>query len=136
MSAAALIDELHARGAELTADGDRLLCRAPAGAITPELKEQIAREKAALLDALHGGVDPAPADQRVAYLLRTKDIGDLWLVPDEDAASELHRVFEAKGSELPILTFDEVPLLKGKSRRILAAALTAKAALPGARILQ
>jgi hypothetical protein len=40
------------------------------------------------------------------------------------------------GSEQSILTFDEVPLLRGKWREMLAAALTAKAALPGSRILQ
>jgi amino acid adenylation domain-containing protein len=68
-----LVSYLEAEGVVLTADGDRLRCSAPRGTLTPELREQIARHKSALLALLQGRargddalvVRPAPSDREI-----------------------------------------------------------------------
>jgi thioesterase domain-containing protein len=52
MSVAAFLNELLARDIRLSADGGRLRCNAPAGALTPELREVLARRKAEILEFL------------------------------------------------------------------------------------
>ena len=52
MSASALLSELRRRDIELRAEGSELRCNAPAGALTPELREQLRRHKADLLALL------------------------------------------------------------------------------------
>ena len=52
MSGFDLLDALTARGVRLWVDGDRLRYRAPEGLMTPELRTQLAREKARLIDLL------------------------------------------------------------------------------------
>ncbi len=58
MSATAenLIRDLAGRGVRLTAHGDRLRVEAPAGTLTPELREMLAGAKPAILAALAGGI--------------------------------------------------------------------------------
>ncbi|HHO69806.1 MAG TPA: amino acid adenylation domain-containing protein [Gammaproteobacteria bacterium] len=60
MNAAELLQDLQARGIELRAEGERLLCNAPAGAMTEELKQAIAANKAALLEQLAAGGPARP----------------------------------------------------------------------------
>jgi amino acid adenylation domain-containing protein len=48
-------------GVELAADRGQLRCSAPAGALTPEVRGEILRRKAAILAALAGAPAPAPA---------------------------------------------------------------------------
>jgi thioesterase domain-containing protein len=52
MSAGALLSELRRRDIQLAAVGSELRCSAPAGALTPELREQLRRHKADLLALL------------------------------------------------------------------------------------
>lgn len=54
MTAIALMQDLARRGVVLTAEAGRLRYRAPAGAVTPDLRRQLERNKAALLLALAG----------------------------------------------------------------------------------
>ena len=42
----------------------------------------------------------------------------------------------APGHELPVLLFEEIPLLKGKSQAMCRAILDTKAVFPDSRILQ
>jgi hypothetical protein len=49
---AELLAVLRAAGVRLSADGERLRCRAPAGVLTPELRSRLSEHKAALLAAL------------------------------------------------------------------------------------
>lgn len=63
MTALAFIDRLRAEGITLTARGDRLHVAAPSGAATADLREELARRKAELLEALaddrdYGAGDP------------------------------------------------------------------------------
>jgi predicted ATP-grasp superfamily ATP-dependent carboligase/thioesterase domain-containing protein len=52
LNAAAFLNELLNRDIRVSADGERLRCTAPAGALTPELREQLARRKAEILEFL------------------------------------------------------------------------------------
>lgn len=49
MTVPAFLQELRARDIRVWADGDRLRCNAPAGALTPELRDELQRRKADIL---------------------------------------------------------------------------------------
>ncbi len=62
MSITNLLSDFRARGIRLTAEGERLTYGAPAGALTPELREKIKAHKAELLATLNqqaANTDPA-----------------------------------------------------------------------------
>lgn len=63
MSAVALLDNLTMAGAVLWVEGDKLRFRAPAGAITDELRADMVTHKAELIEALRPPPpsEPAPA---------------------------------------------------------------------------
>ncbi|MEU3980922.1 amino acid adenylation domain-containing protein [Streptomyces sp. NPDC026672] len=68
MNAADLLSELAARGVDLSADGDRLRCRAPEGALTDRLRARIAEAKPDLLALLRdGGPDRLLPDPAAAH---------------------------------------------------------------------
>lgn len=52
MTLEALLEETERRGIRLEARGDRLCVEAPAGAVTPELRDELAHQKPALLARL------------------------------------------------------------------------------------
>src|SRR6185503_16207768 len=52
MSPRELLVELREKGVEVKANGDRLVIDAPKGAITPDLRDALAANKAALLEIL------------------------------------------------------------------------------------
>lgn len=52
MSVPALLAELRRRDLQVWADGDQLRCSAPAGVLTPEVREQLRRHKHVILDFL------------------------------------------------------------------------------------
>lgn len=66
MSASALLSELRRRDIQLRAEGSELCCSAPAGALTPELREQLRRHKADLIALL--GSAQALAEQARAVV--------------------------------------------------------------------
>ena len=53
MNVATLLAELHGRGIHVWADGERLRCNAPAGELTPNLREELSLHKQAILTFLH-----------------------------------------------------------------------------------
>ena len=64
MTAAALLDELQARGAVLTVNGDRIQVEAPRAAITPELRAALVEHKPDILRLLRSPPQRAvPTDQ-------------------------------------------------------------------------
>ena len=68
-----------------------------------------------------------------AVRIRSRLLGrELWLARDVETA----RALVAEGSALPVLTFADVPALRGKSGPMLGALLEGLAAFPGARVLQ
>jgi thioesterase domain-containing protein len=52
VSVAAFLEELRSRDMELWVDGDQLRCNAPAGALTPELRNHLKRHKNDILEFL------------------------------------------------------------------------------------
>ena len=59
--------------------------------------------------------------------------GDIWIVRNEEVAAELAVEVAQAGTKIPILTFAEVPLLRGKSTAMKRALLTG--AMPGSRLV-
>ena len=79
MSAVPLIRELRQAGIHLSASGDRLHVDAPAGAVTPELRQRIAENKPVLLAALRQPVahpeNSGSVDTRTALLALADQLG-------------------------------------------------------------
>jgi len=55
VSVPALLAELRSRDIELWADGDRLRCSAPSGALTPDLRDQLQVRRGDILEFLRSG---------------------------------------------------------------------------------
>ncbi len=53
MSVAAFLAELRSRDLQVWAEGDQLRCNAPAGVLTPALREELRRRKRDILEFLH-----------------------------------------------------------------------------------
>ncbi|THF86131.1 hypothetical protein E7T09_12945 [Deinococcus sp. KSM4-11] len=71
MGVTELLRELEGRGVRLAVEGSRLVARAPQGAVTPELAEQIKMQKAALMAAIQatGGQHLPPLPEALARLV-------------------------------------------------------------------
>ncbi|MGH8688419.1 MAG: hypothetical protein ACREVQ_12010, partial [Burkholderiales bacterium] len=65
----ALLAELRSRDVQLWADGERLRCSAPAGVLTPELRDRLARHKGDILDFLRS-VETRARQQRAIVPLQ------------------------------------------------------------------
>src|SRR6185312_12358432 len=74
MNAGPLLRELQAAGVTLSATGDRLHVEAPAGAVTPGLRQRIAENKASLLAELNQPTTTAPGT-RAALLALADSLG-------------------------------------------------------------
>ena len=75
MNAVPLIRELRQAGIHLSASGDRLHVEAPAGAVTPELRQRIAENKPVLLAALRQPGTTTTTDTRTALLALADRLG-------------------------------------------------------------
>jgi hypothetical protein len=62
MTAIELLEDLKKRGVDLEPEGDSLRYRAPAGALTPALRQALAAHKAEVLAHLRGDLPAAVAD--------------------------------------------------------------------------
>ncbi len=141
MRAPDLLAELHRRGVEIRAAGDRIRYR-PASKVPLELREEIRAHGSELLAELApaqhddplGIEDQEPKELRVeptAYLLYSRLLErEVWLCRDDQAAGEIAAEFPG----VPVLTFAEVPLLQGKPVELLRAIVATKACFPGARV--
>lgn len=75
---------------------------------------------------------PEARDVRAA-LLRNTAMGDLWLVSDEETLVDHPDILR---SGLPVIFFDEVEQLRGKTLEELRALGAVKASFPTSRVLQ
>jgi amino acid adenylation domain-containing protein len=65
---AALLAELRSRDIEVWADGDRLQCNAPAGTLTPELRDQLRQRKSEIMEFLRGPAELSFSQERLWFL--------------------------------------------------------------------
>jgi len=65
---AALLAELRSRDIQVWADGDRLQCNAPAGALTPELRDQLRQRKSEVMEFLQGPAELSFSQERLWFL--------------------------------------------------------------------
>ena len=68
MTIPALLAELRSRDIRVWADGDRLRCNAPAGVLTPELRDQLRQRKGEILEFLRGPAELSFSQQRLWFL--------------------------------------------------------------------
>lgn len=61
MTAGDLLKHLSEKGVTLSLDGDRVQYRAPKGALTPELRSAIAKQRDGIIALLRDGAPPSPA---------------------------------------------------------------------------
>ena len=144
MTAGGLLEELRARGARITVQGDRLRVEAPKGVVSPEIQKRLRRRKLEILRLLANREEPQPVDeftngaisetreQFAAVRIRSRTYGEVWLARDAETAAEI----AAEGHGLPILTFDEITMLRRMSRRRLRTFLTVKSVFSGSRLIQ
>jgi amino acid adenylation domain-containing protein len=64
----ALLSKLRNRDIQVWADGDRLQCNAPAGVLTPELRDQLQQRKSEILKFLRGPAELSFSQQRLWFL--------------------------------------------------------------------
>ena len=98
--------------------------------------EALRRHKAEIVALLAAEEDDWTSEQIGAVLVRSHEYGDVWLARNDEVAAERIAHLENTAQLIPVITFDEAVLLRGKSERMLRALLTAMAALPGSRLLQ
>lgn len=103
-----LVDRLLARGIHLRAEGERLVCRAPAGALTPDLREEVERHKAALVEMLREAGGPGrngagipPAGENGPWVLSTAQ-ERFWLMETLSAEAGVYNVPGAFRLEGPL----------------------------------
>lgn len=133
MTAAALLAELRNRGAAVAVAGARLRIEAPAGTVTPEIREELAAHKPELLRLLSTPTLDADAGHVAAVKLRNTAIGDVWLIADAAALADHPDIIR---SQLPVFFFDEIEQLHGKTPAELKAIGMIKAIFPTGRVLQ
>lgn len=138
MTVAFLLTELRTRGVELLIDGEILRYRCPKGALTHELRQALTSNKAELMQALALSVSPTPRfdvddNTIVAVLLRGTIIGDCWLVADHEALVEYPEILRAGR---PVVFFDELDQLRGKTTAELQTIGLVKSVFPTGRVLQ
>ena len=147
MDAVALLAELRGRGARVELLPEDHFAVEPASVIDASMRDSLCAHKAAILVALRRATDDdfgfstarvsQVRDELAAVCIHSELVGgDIWLARDDTVAAELASEVAQAGSEIPILTFAEVVLLRGKSDAMKRALLTTIGAMPGSRLVQ
>jgi TubC N-terminal docking domain len=112
MTPAEVLRELSQHGVILEPHGDKLWYRAPPGTLTPEFKQALAEQKAAIVQLLAAevptGSPPVVADERkvIAVKVWSDILGEaVWVVADDLPK-------EAWPSDAPVYTHPEVKILQ------------------------
>lgn len=145
MTPEAILADLKLNGARVEVVGDKLRCRAPVGVLTPELRQAMAEQKAALLQLLTtsqtpASRPPAPCPRCGASDWRNTPDAGRWCVPcvvtgrDPVAAVKVHSDVlneaiwvvcddlprEAWPTDAPVYTQAEVKILAQVGPDVLA----------------
>ena len=102
MSASALLSELRRRDIQLRVVGRELRCSAPAGALTPELRAELARHKQDVLDLLSSAQAASQQAPALVPLQRGGDRVAVYGVPGHNGDVFCYRALaRALGAEQP-----------------------------------
>ena len=80
MTIAPLLAELRSRDIQVWADGERLQCNAPAGALTPELRDQLLQRRSEILEFLRGPAELSFSQERLWILDQIEPGGAAYVV--------------------------------------------------------
>jgi amino acid adenylation domain-containing protein len=98
------LSDLRARGVILSVEGDRLLCNAPKGAVTEEMRKVLAARKPEIIDFLRAAANTVPAREPDAAnsspLSRSQQ--RLWFVSQMDPGNPVYNVVIALGLHGPL----------------------------------
>jgi amino acid adenylation domain-containing protein len=75
-----LLAELDRGDIQVWADGDRLQCNAPAGVLTPELRDQLRQHKGEILEFLRGPAELSYSQQRLWFLDQMDPGGSAYVI--------------------------------------------------------
>jgi len=138
--ASALLTALRECGATVAVVNGRLRVEAPRGAVTDEMRRALERhqpELVALVDARDPRRDTPHFEGEggdiAAVLLRGTVIGDCWLLADQETLGEYPELLR---SGRPVVFFEEVEQLRGKTKTELQAIGLIKTVFPTGRVLQ
>jgi hypothetical protein len=138
MTPAAVLAELHRRGATAYRKGDTIRLR-PAAVLSPALVEAVRQHKAELLLALPE--TPQAAGEWLGVRICSRLLPDqpVWLVQTDADAATLEAELVAEGEPRPVVfTVGEVQplatMLEADRRALLAALVRIKRAMPGATL--
>lgn len=113
MSVAALLAELRRRDIRVWDDGDRLQCDAPRGAMTPELRAQLADRKEELLEFLRAAQSLARQERAIVPLQPHGTRAPLFAIPGHNGDVFCYRALaRCLGDERPFFGL-EPPGLDG-----------------------
>ena len=147
----ALLADLQSRGVKVIADGQKLRCRGPRGAMKPADLTGLRAHKAEILAELQPAADPGQAGligHSTDPILETRhELGavrlwsrrfacELWVALDPSMASELRAEESQHPAPRPVLDPADVTRLKGKSAETIQAALVALTVFPGSGLIQ
>ena len=107
MTPDALLDKLERLNVKVTINGDKLRLEAPAGVLTPELKEAVSQQKPALIALLEAQEARRLLETQGWVAVRSKVLGEtiLWLkYVNVVYPSRLHNLTKYTLRELEILT--------------------------------
>jgi hypothetical protein len=148
VSAPALLEEARRRGVELRLEGGRLRYRAPAGALTAELREALRAHREELLELLRETGPPhshtdllAQAEllearhQLGAVLLSSRLLDrELWVVLRPRMLETLEAEEDGRSSPRPVLRVEDVLRVSEMPPEDRLPLLRTLAAFPGARV--
>ena len=104
MSVAALLAELRSRDMEIWAEGDQLRCSAPAGALTPEVREHLRLRKHDILEFLRSAQALARQQRAIVPLQRHGSRPPVFAVPGHSGDVFCYRALvEHLGPDQPFL---------------------------------
>ena len=103
MSVAALLAELRSRDLEIWADGDQLRCSAPAGALTPEVREHLRVRKHDILEFLRSAAALARQQRAIVPLQPSGSRLPVYAVPGHSGDVFCYRALvEHLGADQPL----------------------------------
>lgn len=91
MSVASLLAELHSRDIQVWLEGDQLKCNAPAGVLTPDLRDVLRQRKRDMIEFLRSAASFARQQRAVVPLQQRGNYAPVFAVPGHNGDVFLYR---------------------------------------------